>query len=173
MCAEAMIIAYSPEIIVNTGVGGALDGSLKRLDIAVGERLCQHDMDTSPLGDPIGLISGINKVYFDSDRRAVELLLASGEELGIRVVPMTVASGDKFVADGKTGRAIADAFGAGVCEMEGAAIAQVAYVNETPFVVIRAISDGANDDSAMDFPTFLKNAAQRSTALTLELVRKY
>ena len=75
MCAEAMIVRYSPSLIINTGVGGALDGGLTTGDIVVANKLCQHDMDTSPLGDPKGLISGINIIYMDSDERAVSLLL--------------------------------------------------------------------------------------------------
>ena len=67
MCAEAMIIKYAPSLIINTGVAGGLDPALKCADIVVAEKLCQHDMDTSPLGDPKGLISGINVIYFESD----------------------------------------------------------------------------------------------------------
>ena len=64
ICAEAMILRYNPALIVNTGVGGALDKTLRPLDIVFADKLVQHDMDTSPLGDPKGLISGINMVYF-------------------------------------------------------------------------------------------------------------
>ena len=173
MCAEAMIIKYSPALIINTGVAGALDPTLKTLDIVVGESLCQHDMDTSPLGDPKGFVSGIERVYFESDARAVELLVAAGGELSINVVRGTVATGDQFVADNETRSRIVNTFSASACEMEGGAIAHAAFVNGIPFIVIRAISDGANDDSAMDFPTFVSLAAKRSETLTLELVKRY
>lgn len=173
LTAEAMIIRYSPALIINTGVAGALDFGLKTADIVVGEKICQHDMDTSALGDPPGFISGIEKIYFESDTAAMGILASAGKELGINVVFGTVATGDKFVADSQTGRYIADTFSASACEMEGGAIAQVAFINRTPFVVIRAISDGANSDSAMDFPTFLKLAAKKSEELTLALVKNY
>lgn len=173
MCAEAMIIKYNPELIINTGVAGGLDSSLRRADIVVAEKLCQHDMDTSALGDPKGLISGINAIYFESDRKAVDDVLLSGYELGITVRRGTVATGDKFIASDDERQRIISEFGASACEMEGGAIAHAAFVNNTPFVVIRAISDGANDDSAMDFPTFLSVAAKKSEALTLALVEKY
>lgn len=170
MCAEAMIISYSPSLIINTGVGGALDPSLNTGDIVVSDSLCQHDLDTSPLGDPRGLVSGINKIYFEADKKTVERLLSLGEELNIPVKSGRIASGDLFVADPEIGARIRSEFGADVCEMEGCAIAQAAYVSDIPFVVVRAISDGANSDSGMDFPTFLALAAERSTALTLALI---
>ncbi|MBO5879431.1 MAG: 5'-methylthioadenosine/adenosylhomocysteine nucleosidase [Clostridia bacterium] len=173
MCAEAMIIKYSPRLIVNSGVAGALSPSLKTLDIVIGERVCQHDMDTSPLGDPVGFISGIEKIYFDADMRAVEILEAAASRLGYPTVRGVIASGDRFVADNESRKRITSLFSASACEMEGGAIAQAAYLSDVPFIVIRAISDGANDDSAMDFPTFLGKAASRSELLTLELVREF
>ena len=173
MCAEAMIIRYSPDLIINTGVGGALDPTLNTADIVVATTLCQHDMDTSPLGDPKGMISGINRIFFDADKRCTEIVKKSGTEKGITVKEGVIASGDKFVADKNTADRISREFAASVCEMEGAAIAQVAYVNGIPFTVIRAISDGANSDSSMDFPTFLKIAARNSEELTLSLIEKY
>ena len=173
MCCEAMIIRYAPALIVNTGVAGALDKSLRRADIVVAEKLCQHDMDTSALGDEKGLISGINKIYFESDGGAIDALMLSGYELGITVKRGVVATGDKFVASDEDRERIVSQFGASACEMEGGAIAHTAFVNNTPFVVIRAISDGADGDSAMDFPAFLAVAAKKSEALTLALVEKY
>ncbi len=173
MCAEAMIIKYAPSLIVNTGVGGALDSTLNTADIVIASSLCQHDMDTSPLGDPKGFISGIEKIYFEADKRAARVLSEGGRSLGINVRDGIIASGDVFVADADMKARITKEFSASVCEMEGAAIAQTAYVNRTPFAVIRAISDGANGDSAMDFPSFLKIAASKSQALTSYLIENY
>lgn len=173
MCAEAMIIRFSPDLIVNTGVAGGLDPKLSCADIVVAEKLCQHDMDTSAIGDEKGLISGINKVYFESDSLAVDAVILSGYELGITVKKGTIATGDKFIADDIDRNRIISEFGASACEMEGGAIAHTAFVNNVPFVVIRAISDGANSDAKMDFPAFLAVAAKKSEALTLALVEKY
>lgn len=173
MCATAMIIRYSPCLIVNTGVGGALSRELACADTVVAHRLVQYDMDTSPIGDPIGLISGINKIYFDTDERASELLVSSAKELGIPVKRGTVATGDRFVADPETKEYIVKNFAADVCEMEGGAIAHAAYVAGTPFAVVRAISDGADESSHLDFPTFLAIAVKNSQALTLALIEKF
>ena len=173
ICAEAMIIKYSPSLVVNTGVGGALNKELRPTDTVIAERLLQHDMDTSPLGDPKGLISGINKVYFDTDKRAREILSSAAERLGLRAMRGTVASGDKFVADRADKERIVSEFSADVCEMEGGAIAHTAFVNGTPFIVIRAISDSADGEANMDYMEFLPVAAKNSASLTLELIKAW
>lgn len=173
ICTTAMIIKYSPGLIVNTGVGGALSPELACADIVVATRLVQHDMDTSPLGDPVGLISGINKVYFDADERAADVLMRAAESLRIPAKRGVIASGDQFVADKESKNRIVSAFGADVCEMEGAAVAQAAYVNGTPFAVVRAISDGADGNSPLDFPTFLSVAVKSSESLTLALIKEF
>ncbi len=173
ICAEAMIIRYSPSLIVNTGVGGALAHGLRSADMVIADKLCQHDMNTSFLGDPVGLISGINVIYFETDKKAVKILKESAEKLYMRCFVGTVASGDTFVASQEEKRTIVENFSAIACEMEGAAIAQAAFVNNTPFVVIRAISDSADGNASMDYNTFMPIAAKSSAALTLELVKNY
>lgn len=173
MCAQTMIMKYSPALLVNTGVGGALAPDLKTGDIIIAESLCQHDMDTSAIGDPVGLVSGINKIYFDADARAVEILLSASEKLGLTARGGRVASGDKFIASSEDKARIVSTFSADACEMEGCAIAQVAFVNDTPFAVVRAISDSADGEATMDYPTFLPIAAKNSQELTLSLVRGF
>ena len=98
ICTEAMICRYAPSLVVNTGVGGAVADGLSTGSVVVATSLCQYDMDTSPLGDPVGLISGINKIYFDADKNAVETLSRIAKEQLGRVVVGTVCSGDRFVA---------------------------------------------------------------------------
>lgn len=173
ICAEAMIIKYAPSLIVNSGVGGALDKSLRPLDIVFADKLVQHDMDTSGIGDPVGLISGINRVYFETDDRARRILEESARSLDINYKVGTVATGDKFISAKADKDRITAQFGASACEMEGGAIAHTAFVNNTPFMVIRAISDSADGDACMDYPTFLPIATRISTALTLALIEKY
>ena len=173
MCTEAMILTYTPEIIVNTGVAGALGGGLKILDCTVADKCVQYDMDTSPIGDPVGMISGINKVFFESDEYGSKLLCDCYKDMGVEPVLCTVASGDAFVADSVKKEYIRDTFGASVCEMESAAIAHVCYVNGTPFVISRAISDGADGDAGVDYPTACKTAAERSSAAVMEFIGRY
>lgn len=171
--ASAMIMAYSPRLIVNTGVAGALRHDLSTGDIVIADSLCQHDMDTSPLGDPVGLVSGINKIYFETDERAVGILLSSAVELGISASLGRIATGDRFVASAEERSRIAKTFSASACEMEGSAVGQVAFINSTPFAVIRAISDSADGTASEDYPVFLEKAAKISTALTLALVERF
>ena len=173
LCAQTMILEYSPDLLVNTGVGGAIGGGLNCGDVVIADRLCQHDMDTSAIGDPKGLVSGINMIYFDADTRAREILSEQGRALGLAVKSGTVATGDKFIASADDKSRIASDFSASVCEMEGCAIAQTAFVNDTPFAVVRAISDSADGEATMDYPTFLSIAAANSTKLTLALVKEW
>ena len=173
LAAEAMIIGFAPRLIVNTGVGGALSKKLRPLDVVIATSLVQYDMDTSAIGDPKGLISGINKVYFETDGRARELLTQAALGLGLNACEGKIATGDKFIAGASAKGEILDSFDADVCEMEGCAIAQVAYVNQTAVAVVRAISDTADESSSMDYMEFLPIAAENSAKLTLELIKAY
>lgn len=173
MCAQTMILKYSPDLIVNTGVGGALASGISTGDIVIADTLCQHDMDTSAIGDPKGLVSGINVIYFESDKRASEILLDSAKELGLNARLGRIASGDKFIASKEDKERIISDFSADACEMEGCAIAQTAFVNNTPFAVVRAISDSADGEATMDYPTFLGIASANSTKLTLALIKTW
>lgn len=173
ICAQTMILKYSPCLVINTGVGGTLTDKLSIGDIAVASDVVQHDMDTSPLGDPVGLVSGINVIHFPADSRAVHLIGKAADKMGVNNVKGTVASGDQFIASKEKKAYIVENFGAVACEMEGAAIGHVCYVNDTPFAVIRAISDSADDSSHMDYGEFLKIAADRSFKVVTEFVESY
>lgn len=165
LCAQTMILRYGVDAVINTGVAGTLSGELSIGDIAVAADVVQHDMDTSPLGDPVGLISGLNIVHMKTDSALADAVVSAIDRLGGKSLRGTIATGDVFVADAAKKAYIRDTFGAVACEMEGGAIGQVCTVNEVPFVIIRAISDGGNEDSPMDYPTFVKMAAARSAAV--------
>ena len=173
IAAEAMIMKYAPRLVINTGVAGAIASGISVGDVLVASKLVQHDMDTSAIGDPKGLISGINKIYFETDTRAAVLASNLAADLGIKTASGTVASGDIFVSSSELKARIASDFGASACEMEGAAVAHVCYVNATPCLVIRAISDSADEESSMSYQDFLPLAAENSARLTLALVEKY
>ncbi len=173
ICAESMIVKYSPRLLVNTGVGGGIKKGISTLDVVIADKLCQHDMDTSPLGDPKGLISGINKIYFETDERACEILSKNAAIRAIRAHVGTIATGDKFVGSQDDSKKIADEFGAIACEMEGGAIAQVAYVNGTAFAVVRAISDNADEGASLSYGEFLPRAVKSSSMLILDLIKEY
>jgi len=165
LCAQTMILKYNPECIINTGVAGTLTDALDIGSIAVSSAMVQHDMDTSAIGDPVGLISGINIVEIPADRKLSEKLSSCAREMDVKTVTGVIASGDQFVASGDRKAFITEQFHAIACEMEGAAIGQVCYVNKVPFCVLRAISDSADGSSHMDYPVFVKMAAEQSVKL--------
>ncbi len=171
MCAQSMILHFAPEYILHTGVAGALDGDLSVGDIVLAESMVQHDMDTSPLGDPKGLISGIDLVHLPCDDALRNKMTIAAASLGLACTTGVVATGDRFIASPEEKQRIADEFGAHACEMEGGAIAQVCYVNGTPLCVLRAISDSAKGDGAMEYPVFLTLAAENAVKLILEFLK--
>ncbi len=173
VCAQTMILRYSPRLIVNTGVAGGLASGLKTGDVIIAESLVQHDMDTSAIGDPKGLVSGINVIGFEADKRAAQILLGAAKELGLSARLGRIATGDKFIASREDKERIALDFSADACEMEGCAVAQVAYINKIPFAVVRSISDSADGEATMDYPTFMPIAAGNSAKMTLALVSRY
>ena len=170
LCAQTMILKFAPDCIINTGVAGGLADGLKVLDVVVAKDVAQHDMDTSPLGDPVGLLSGINIVNIPCDRSVAAALAESVTAVGIKCLRGTVATGDQFVATEEKRQFIKNTFNASSCEMEGGAIGHVCYVNEIPFGIIRAISDGGDGDATLDYPTFAALAADNSVKAVLRFI---
>lgn len=173
ICTQTMILKFAPSVIVNTGVAGSLSAELNVCDIAVADKVVQHDMDTSPLGDPKGLVSGINVIYFEADKDVAALLSSVVKENGINTVSGTIASGDQFIASKEVKNRIVSDFGAIACEMEGAAIGHVCYVNKVPFAVLRAISDKADGVADMDYPSFCKLAAENYVKVVYAFCERY
>ena len=170
MCAQTMILAFSPDCIINSGVAGSLTDALEILDVAVAEDLVQHDMDTSPLGDPVGLISGINRVSLPADGALVREICSAASELGISTRRGRIASGDQFIAAPAQKERIKAQFDPIACEMEGAAIAQAAFVAGIPFACIRAISDSYSGKNEMDYARFATEAARRGASLLIKVL---
>lgn len=169
ICAEAMIVTFKPKVIVNAGVGGSLTDKLDIGGAGVATAVVQHDMDTTPLGDPKGLISGINKVYFDCDEECVGLLTEAAEENGIVCERGVIASGDCFVNSSAKRQELREEFSAIVCEMESGAIGHVCFVNDVPFCVLRTISDNGDDESHNDYQQSLAKAA----AAELDILERF
>ncbi len=160
--AQTMILKYNVDALVNVGVAGGLDASLKIGDIVIADRVAEHDMDTTALGDEPGFITGLDTVYMECDARLIEVLHECTDELGIHTITGTIVSGDQFISTQEQRDKLINVFGGAAAEMEGASIGHVCTMNNVPFCVLRAISDGANDDSTMDFPTFCNMAAKNS-----------
>lgn len=167
-CAQTMILCFNVSHILNIGVGGTLTDKLSICDLGIATDVVQHDMDTSPLGDPLGLISGINIVKFPCDAEHTLLIEQAAKNLGINSYKGVIASGDCFVASNEKKKFIKDNFDGIVCEMEGGAIGQICYINNVPFNVIRAVSDSADGSADMDFPKFTRLAVDQSIKLLEE-----
>ena len=153
---------FSPEFIVTTGLSGGL-GRSNVLDTVVATATCQHDSDTTALGDPIGLVSTVNKIYFPADENLTELFCRlTGAKKGV------FACGDQFVADKEKARKIVENFDAVACDMESGAIGQVAYLAGVPYVAIRIISDGANEGAPISF----SELTEKASVLLYDAVKK-
>ena len=178
MCAQTMILKYAPDCIINSGVAGTLSASLSIGQIALAEQVVQHDMDTSPIGDPVGLISGIDIIYIPTDPAVTAALAAAVGSEGVPYMRGTIASGDQFICRTTDKERIKTTFETAdkpviACEMEGAAIGQVCYVNGTPYGILRAISDGGDENAFADYPTFLAAAAGTATEVMLRFVENW
>ena len=169
ICAQTMILAFGVDRIINTGVGGTLTERLGILDVAIADGVVQHDMDTSPLGDPVGLISGINKVVLPTSATLADAAQKAAKKLGYNCERGIVASGDQFIGSKQRKDFIAQTFSAICCEMEGAAIGQVCYVSGVECLIVRAISDSADDQAEMDYGRMVELAATRSQAMIEEI----
>ena len=110
ICAQTMILAFKVTHVINTGVAGTLTDKLGLLDVAIADGVVQHDMDTSPIGDPVGLISGINKVVLPTSCELAAYARRTAEEIGKKTYTGIVASGDQFICDPERKRFIVDNF---------------------------------------------------------------
>lgn len=172
VCAQTMILKYKPDAIINTGVAGSLNSELDIADLVISNNVVQHDMDTSGLGDPIGLISGVNLINIPCPKNLVEKIEKAAKTIeNTNVIVGTIASGDQFICNQDKKDYIVNNFNALCAEMEGAAIGHVCYLNYVDFCIVRAISDKADGSAHMDFPEFTKIAAKKSTQLINTLLK--
>ena len=171
ICAQTMILKYGVKAIINSGVAGTLTGELHIGDVAISTACVQHDMDTSPVGDPVGLLSGINVVELPADTTLVGELDKVCADAGVNHRLGVIATGDQFVATHERRDWIRDQFKAIAVEMEAGSIAHVCYVNKVPFASIRVISDEASGDVHIDYMTFVKAAAATSSDIALRWLR--
>jgi len=170
VCAQTMILKYSPDVIINIGVAGSLNSKLDIGDLVISDFVVEHDIDTSALGDPVGLISGIDIIKIPSANHVIEMIKNAATAIkNTNTFVGTIASGDQFICSTEGKNYIVDNFDALCTEMEGAAIGHVCYLNKVDFCIVRAISDKADGSAHMDFPAFVKVAAKKSS----ELINNY
>ena len=175
VCTQILVDDFKADTVINTGIAGSLKAEINIGDIVVSTDLVHHDMDAVNFGYPLGQIPQMDTFSFKADERLVELAEKACHEVNpeIQVFRGRIVSGDQFIADKKVKNRITGNFQGYCTEMEGAAIAQAAYLNDVPFVVLRAISDKADDSASMDYPTFEAQAAEHCVKLVehfLELI---
>lgn len=163
---QALIDALPVAAVVNTGVAGALDPTLAVGDLVIATKVSHHDVDVSALGYEAGKLPGFPR-WFAADRAMVGAFARGAAATGYEGAVRTgaIASGDQFVMDAEARARVREATGALCCDMEGAAIGQVASMNRVPFCVVRAISDGADGVRRLDYARFERLAARRTMAL--------
>ena len=172
LCAQSMILHYHPEWVLNLGVAGAGDTAVSIGDMVIASAAVQHDVDTSPIGDPVGMVSKINLIEIPCDAALrARLLKAASSLTDVKVCEGVIATGDQFINDGGVRARIHERFHAMAVEMEGGAVAQACFMHGVPCGVLRSISDQANGQSEMDYPTFAAMAAKHSQLVVERLLR--
>ena len=171
ICAQTMLLTYHPELVMNSGVAGSLSEKLRICDVAVGQDIVQHDIDTTACGDELALVPELDRVYLPCDGETARVICRAAEKVGVHALPARIASGDQFVSFPEKKRWIVEHFGAMACEMESGAIAQVCCRSGVKCAVIRAISDSTDGEHAMEFEKFLQIAADQSVKVLLEALK--
>ena len=170
MCAQILCSVFGVTHLVNTGIAGSLCAELDIGDLVVSRDAMYHDFDCVHFGYEMGRVPGMDVVAFPADETMIGYACAAAEAINPGHVRVgRVASGDLFVAEKTAKNRIIEKTGAFCTEMEGAAIAQTAYRNKVPFVILRAISDKADDSAEMDYPTFEALAARRCAEVAMNM----
>lgn len=161
LTAATLLERYGCDMLLFSGVAGAINPSLKIGDLIVASGLCQHDLDITAFGHPYGYVPE-GKVFVEADPKLLELAGEIAAKRGIKLRRGIIATGDQFVADEGRKKWIGETFGADALEMEGAAVAVVCDAMKVPFFILRAISDAADMDAGFDFDAFLQSASAQS-----------
>lgn len=164
ICTQILISELKVDTIINTGVAGAIKDELDVLDLVISTDVQQHDFDVTGFGHKLGEIPRMDKSIFPADITLVDKAFAASKDVlkGNKAVKGRIVSGDIFVSDINLKEKLTINFNAHCTEMEGAAIGHTCYVNNIPFVIIRAMSDKADGSAHNNFNEFVKLAADHS-----------
>ncbi|MBQ2943946.1 MAG: 5'-methylthioadenosine/adenosylhomocysteine nucleosidase [Ruminococcus sp.] len=174
ICTQMLIDFYSPDMIINSGVAGALSADVTVGDVVIATAAVQHDFDCTAFGEPKGTLELLGKriVEIPADEEISSKLYEAAKKLdGTRVFRGIVATGDKFVSDSEERLSIGKEFSALACEMEGGAMAQVCYRARVPFAILRSISDDIGHNTTVDFNEFKVMAAKKTVDVLSEVLR--
>lgn len=174
LCTQILADLFQVTHIINTGVAGSLNAALDIGDILISTDALHHDVDATLFGYQLGEVPQLGRREFPADEHLARLAKAACEQVNpdIKAVLGRVVSGDQFISSGEVKQRLLRDYQGDCAEMEGAAIAHGAFLNDIPFVIIRAISDKADDSAQVDYPIFEAAAAKHSAALVKELLKK-
>ncbi len=172
ICAQVLVDHFGVDTLINTGIAGSLDAAIDIGDMVISTDAVHHDMDATIFGDPAGQVPRMDVLAFPADMELVRKAKEANERANPEIHTFTgrVASGDQFISSAAAKERIVDMFHPLCTEMEGAGIAQAAYLNKVSYVIIRAISDKADNSAVMDYPEFEKQAIAHSVRLMKELL---
>lgn len=172
ICAQILADKFEVDVLINTGIAGSLDAAIDIGDMVVSTDLVEHDMDATIFGDPLGQVPRMDTFAFPADAKLVKKAVEANEEANPDIKTFTgrIVSGDQFVSSSEVKDKLVKNFQAKCTEMEGAAIAHAAYLNKISCVIIRAISDKADNSATMDYPSFEKKAIEHSVRLVRNLL---
>ena len=173
MCAQILADIYHADHVINTGIAGSLKAEINIGDIVLSTDALQHDMDAQAFGYEPGQIPRVDTLSFKADENMISLAKECCSRVNPEIGTFTgrVVSGDQFISDKDKKQWISETFSGMCTEMEGAAIAQVCYFNRIPFLILRAISDKADDSAGVDYAVFEAQAIRHSVNLMTEMVR--
>ena len=173
VCTQILCDVFKVNAIINTGVAGSLKNEINIGDIVLSEDALQHDMDATGFGYDPGVIPRMEESIFKGDETLLKLAQKVCQEVNpdIQVFRGRVVSGDQFISDHDVKQRIVNSFGGFCTEMEGAAIAQTAWLNKIPYLVIRAISDKADGSAEMDYSEFEMKAIEHTVRLMTGMLR--
>ena len=173
ICVQVLCDLFGITHVINTGIAGSLDDQINIGDVVVSTDAIYHDMDVTPLGYEYGQVPQIDTLSFPADnmlrKAAVKACREAAPEIG--VFEGRIVSGDQFICDRSIKNRIAERFGGLCTEMEGAAIAQAAYLNGIPFVIVRAISDKADESVHVSYEVFEAKAAEHCAGIVEHMVK--
>ena len=170
---QILIDTFNVKCVINVGAAGALNPFLNIGDIVIGEKLIQHDFDITAFDHDKGYITGVGD-YIYSDIELIEKFKKAANNLkkkDYKIKTGIIATGDIFCTDIEMKNKIYSKFDADCVEMEGAAIAQVCYLDNIPFIVIRSISDSPNGNNEIDFDKFVELASKRCANILREFLK--
>ena len=165
LCAQVLIDNFKPDAVINAGIAGGMDSSIKVCDIVVSNEVLPHDLDLHFLKD-YPPYCGI----FKADKNLIDTAVNICTKQGVKSFVGRIVSGEAFITDTAVKNGIKEKFDPFAVDMESAAVGHCAYLNEVPFVSVRCISDNADDEGAMSFDEFEKIAARRVADVVLEMV---